>query len=179
MKRIWLIVATLGASVGIGSNQVPAAETVVIDLTQWTPPDITKVGEDPFGELVKYGHALFTDTPNEIGPDVSDAAKRFAGNNLACQNCLASNRPGGTGQHRPIAGAWIGRKRAMPLRSRQAPLASASDSLRKRPVMLFPAVHESALRQFVATHQIGRYCTQSGHIESRLVAIEEAIAVQV
>jgi len=45
--------------------------------------------------------------------------------------------------------------------------------------MLFPAVHESALRQFVATHQIGRYCTQSGHIESRLVAIEEAIAVQV
>src|SRR5262249_45097774 len=73
--------------VWIGSNQMSAAETVAIDLTQWTPPDISKVGEDPFGDLVKYGHALFTDTPNEIGPEVSDAAKRFAGNNLACQNC--------------------------------------------------------------------------------------------
>jgi thiosulfate dehydrogenase len=104
MKRIWLIVATLSASVGIGSNQVPAAEAVVIDLTQWTPPDISKVGEDPFGELVKYGHALFTDTPNEIGPEVSDAAKRFAGNNLTCQNC---HLQGGTKPYAmPLTGVW-------------------------------------------------------------------------
>ena len=71
----------------------------------------------------------------------------------------------------------------MRLRSRQAPLASASDSLRKRPVIPFPGVHESAcsaLRQCVATHPIGRYRTQSGHIESGLASvIEEAIAVQV
>ena len=71
----------------------------------------------------------------------------------------------------------------MRLRSRQAPLASASDSLRKRPVTPFPAVRESAcgaLRQFVATHQIGRHRTQSGHIESGLASvIEEAIAARV
>jgi thiosulfate dehydrogenase len=104
MKRIWLIVATLGASVGIGSNQVPAAETVAIDLTQWTTPDISKVGQDPFGELVKYGHALFTDTPNEIGPQVSDVAKRFAGNNLTCQNChlKAGTQP----YAMPMTGVW-------------------------------------------------------------------------
>src|SRR5262249_3780876 len=104
MKHSWLIVAALGASVWIGSNQVPAAETVAIDLTQWTSPDISKVGEDPFGELVKYGHALFTDTPNEIGPDVSDAAKRFAGNNLACQNChlKAGTQP----YAMPMTGVW-------------------------------------------------------------------------
>lgn len=92
MKRTWLIVATLGVSVWTGSNQLPAAEAVVIDLTQWTPPDISKVGEDPFGELVKYGHALFTDTPNEIGPEVSDAAKRFAGNNLSCSKLPSEGR---------------------------------------------------------------------------------------
>ena len=71
----------------------------------------------------------------------------------------------------------------MRLRSRQAPLASASDSLRKRPVTPLPAVHESAcgaLRQFVATHQIGRYRTQSGHIETGLASvIEEGIAARV
>src|SRR5262245_66216822 len=77
MKPIWLIVATLGASVWIGSNQMSAAETVVIDLTQWTPPDISKVGEDPFGELVKYGHALLTDTTHEIRHDVSYSTNRL------------------------------------------------------------------------------------------------------
>jgi thiosulfate dehydrogenase len=65
----------------------PAAEPIKIDLTQWTPPDIAMVGDDPFGKLVKYGHALFADTANEIGPAVSDPGMRFAGNNLACQNC--------------------------------------------------------------------------------------------
>src|SRR5262249_3518031 len=81
------LVALLVAGVCIGSNKTSLAEPVTIDLTHWTPPDIGTVGDDPFGNLVKYGHGLFTDTPNEIGPGVSDTAKRFAGNNLACQNC--------------------------------------------------------------------------------------------
>jgi thiosulfate dehydrogenase len=84
-KRIRLLVVMLLAGVATGSSQ--AAEPVTIDLTQWKPPDLGKVGEDPFGKLVKYGHALFTNTANEIGPSVSDTAKRLAGNNLACQNC--------------------------------------------------------------------------------------------
>jgi hypothetical protein len=48
------------------------AETVAIDLTRWTPPDISTVGDDPFGKLVKYGHRLFTNAANEIGPAVSE-----------------------------------------------------------------------------------------------------------
>jgi hypothetical protein len=59
MKRIWLMVATLGAGVLMAGNQIPAAEPVAIDLTQWTPPDFSTVGDDPFGKLVKYGYALF------------------------------------------------------------------------------------------------------------------------
>jgi thiosulfate dehydrogenase len=75
-----------------------------IDLTLWTPPDITAVADDPFGELVKYGYALFTDTANEIGPTVSDPARRFAGNNLACQNC---HLRGGTQPYAmPLVGVW-------------------------------------------------------------------------
>jgi thiosulfate dehydrogenase len=85
MKRIWLVVAALSADLLFGGN--PRAEVSTIDLTQWPPPDIGMLGDDPFGKLVKYGHELFTDTANEIGPAVSDPAKRLAGNNLACANC--------------------------------------------------------------------------------------------
>jgi len=104
MKRIWLMAATLGGGVMIACNQVPAAEPAAIDLTQWTPPEIGTVGDDPFGKLVKYGHALFTDTANEIGPAVSNAAKRFTGNNLTCQNChlQAGTQP----YAMPMVGVW-------------------------------------------------------------------------
>src|SRR6478672_6300214 len=64
-----------------------AAEPTKVDLTKWTAPDIATVGDDPFGKLVKYGHALVSDTANQIGPNAVDPAKRFAGNNLNCQSC--------------------------------------------------------------------------------------------
>jgi thiosulfate dehydrogenase len=104
MKRTWSIFATLGAGFLIAGSQPPRAETVVIDLTRWTPPNINTVGDDPFGKLVKYGHELFTDTANKIGPAVSDGSKRLAGNNLACGNChlQAGTQP----YAMPMIGVW-------------------------------------------------------------------------
>ena len=81
-----------------------AAEGIDIDLTHWTPPDIATAGDDPFGELVKYGHALFTDTADEVGPMVQDPGKRFAGNNLACENCHLSG--GAQPYAMPLMGIW-------------------------------------------------------------------------
>jgi thiosulfate dehydrogenase len=104
MNHIWLIAAVLVAGVWSRSNEIPAAEPVVIDLTKWNPPDIGTVADDPFGTLVKYGRALFTDTANEIGPAVADAAKRFAGNNLACQNCHL--QAGAQPYAMPMTGVW-------------------------------------------------------------------------
>jgi hypothetical protein len=72
----------------------------VIDLTRWTPPDISTVGDDPFGKLVKYGHRPFTNAANEIGPAVSDAPKRLAGNNLAC------GKPSPAGRHAALCHAY-------------------------------------------------------------------------
>jgi len=54
---------------------------------QWTVPDIDKLPADPWGKLVRFGRALTAETYAVIGPEVADPAKRFAGNNLACQNC--------------------------------------------------------------------------------------------
>ena len=104
MKRIWLVVAALNAGLLLGGHQMPRAEPGMIDLAQWTPPDIGMLGDDPFGKLVKYGHALFTDTANEIGPAVPDPAKRLAGNNLACANCHL--RAGTQPYAMPLMGVW-------------------------------------------------------------------------
>jgi len=103
MKGIWFVVAALSAGLLLGGNQ-PRAAPGTIDLTQWPPPDIGMLGDDPFGKLVKYGHKLFTDTANEIGPAVSDPAKRLAGNNLACENCHL--RAGTQPYAMPLVGVW-------------------------------------------------------------------------
>ena len=93
MKCIWLVVAALSTGLLLGSNQTLHAEQNTIDLSRWTPPDIGVVGDDPFSKPVKYGHKLFTETANELGPSVPDPAKRLAGNNLACENCHCGNWP--------------------------------------------------------------------------------------
>jgi thiosulfate dehydrogenase len=104
MKRIWLVVSGLSTVLLLGSNLAPHAEQDTIDLSQWTPPDISVVGDDPFGKLVKYGHKLFIDTANEVGPSVPDPADRLAGNNLACQNCHL--RAGTQPYAMPMTGVW-------------------------------------------------------------------------
>jgi thiosulfate dehydrogenase len=54
--------------------------------------------------LIVYGHELVTQTFAEVGPEVHDPTRRFAGNNLACQNCHLN---GGTNPHAlPLAGAY-------------------------------------------------------------------------
>jgi thiosulfate dehydrogenase len=106
MKRAAFIslVATLWSATLLTPRELSAIEPVWVDLTQWTSPDIASVGDDPFGTLVKYGHALLTDTANEIGPTVSDATRRFSGNNLTCQNChlQAGTQP----YAMPLIGIW-------------------------------------------------------------------------
>src|SRR6516225_2922383 len=104
MKHVWPLVAALSIGLLLVGNQTCRGEQVSIDLTQWTPPDIGTVSEDPFGQLIRYGRNLFTDTANEIGPSVPDPAKRLAGNNLACQNCHlhAGTQP----YAMPLTGVW-------------------------------------------------------------------------
>jgi thiosulfate dehydrogenase len=106
MKQIAFVafVALLAsASLVTASNSV-AGDGAKVDLTKWTAPDIESVGNDPFGQLVKYGHALVSDTANQIGPNAADPAKRFSGNNLNCQSChlQAGTQP----YAMPLTGIW-------------------------------------------------------------------------
>ncbi len=50
-------------------------------------PEIGALPDDANGRLVRRGRDLVTATYAHVGPEVSDPAKRFAGNNLACTNC--------------------------------------------------------------------------------------------
>lgn len=83
---------------------VSAQDIATVDLTKRPAPDIRKVGDDAFGRLVKYGHALVTDTANQIGPAAADPARRLAGNNLTCQNCHLQG--GAQPYAMPLIGVW-------------------------------------------------------------------------
>ena len=57
--------------------------------TNWyaAVPDVAKLGKGPENDLIRYGKELIVNTPRHIGKDATDPAMRYAGNNLACQNC--------------------------------------------------------------------------------------------
>jgi thiosulfate dehydrogenase len=55
--------------------------------TIWTVPEIGALPDTDYGRQVRRGRDLITATYAHIGPEVSDPAKRYAGNNLACGNC--------------------------------------------------------------------------------------------
>ena len=98
------LLAVLAAVNMTTSRGVPAAEVAQIKLTEWPSPDISTVGDDAFGQLVKYGYALMTDTANQIGPAVADPAQRYSGNNLTCQNCHL--KAGAQPYAMPLVGVW-------------------------------------------------------------------------
>ena len=62
-------------------------------FTPWTMPEVSALPRDARGELIREGRDMMLATYAHVGPDVADAAKRYAGNNLACTNCHLS---GGT-----------------------------------------------------------------------------------
>ena len=93
-------------ALGALPRQLPvrAEEMPKIDLSTREPPDLRSVGDDAVGRMVKYGYALLTDTAKEIGPAAADAAKRYAGNNLTCQNCHL--QAGMQAYAMPLIGVW-------------------------------------------------------------------------
>jgi thiosulfate dehydrogenase len=97
-------VAAFLLAAGVAGLDATAAGPPRVDLAAWSPPQIDAVGDDPLGRMIRYGHALMVDTPGQIGPAAPDPAKRYAGNNLTCQNCHL--RAGTTPYAMPLIGVW-------------------------------------------------------------------------
>jgi thiosulfate dehydrogenase len=100
---VFCVAAAGAAGFAVTAAELPQAIAPPVDLTVWTPPPIDSAGDDPFGRLVRHGHALMVDTPR-IGPAAADPAKRYAGNNLTCQNCHL--RAGTQPYAIPLTGVW-------------------------------------------------------------------------
>jgi thiosulfate dehydrogenase len=67
--------------------EVSGAQPRPQDAAPWTVPEIGALPRDAYGLQVREGRDLITATYAYIGPNVSDASKHYAGNNLACSNC--------------------------------------------------------------------------------------------
>ncbi len=79
-----------------------AVPTPAVNLVGRPVPDIDSLPEGPYRALVVQGHELSTRTFAVIGPEVKNARKRYAGNNLACTSCHQS------GGAKPFAIPWVG-----------------------------------------------------------------------
>ncbi|GAA0569285.1 c-type cytochrome [Caenispirillum bisanense] len=76
--------ATAAATLGLSTTALPA---FAAEPAAWTVPDVDSLPNDVYGDFVRRGRTLFTETYAHIGPEVADPEKRFAGNNLACGSC--------------------------------------------------------------------------------------------
>jgi thiosulfate dehydrogenase len=73
---------TAAAVAHVSGAQVGSQKTAI-----WTVPEVSALPHDPHGLQVRDGRDLVKATYAYIGPNVADASKRYAGNNLACANC--------------------------------------------------------------------------------------------
>jgi len=96
-----LLTAGAAAQNPTGSAASPAA-AVVPATKDWQAPDISKLPDDKYGQMVRQGKALMEETYKYIGPEVGDVKKRYAGNNLACVSCHVES--GG----RKFGNPWVG-----------------------------------------------------------------------
>jgi thiosulfate dehydrogenase len=81
-NKIWaLACAAVLCGVVVGF-QAPAAQDAWPEPAN---PDTLPAG--PYKDTVLYGQKLFVETYAAVGPEVSNPTMRYAGNNLACENC--------------------------------------------------------------------------------------------
>jgi thiosulfate dehydrogenase len=53
----------------------------------WKVPHVDKLADNAWGKIVAFGRELTIATYAHLGPEAADPSKRFAGNNMSCQNC--------------------------------------------------------------------------------------------
>ena len=90
----------------------------------WQAPDINKLPDDKYGQMVRQGKGLMEETYKHIGPEVKDELKRYAGNNLACTSCHVDS--GG----RKFGNPWVGTFTSFPqYRGREDAVSSTEERI--------------------------------------------------
>ncbi len=93
--------AILALLVVVGCLAVTSART---PAASWPTPNVDALPPGAWKDTVLYGRTIFSETFQIIGPEVANPSMRYAGNNLACQNC---HLQGGTQQYGlPMIGVY-------------------------------------------------------------------------
>lgn len=92
----------LSKLIGLALGYALAAGASAQAISDWRAPDIEKLPNDKYGQMVRKGRLLMEQTYKYIGPEVQDPAMRYAGNNLACVTCHVD---AGT---RKFGNPWVG-----------------------------------------------------------------------
>lgn len=99
----WVLIAAAGAL--HAQAPAPASGFAIRPVEAY---DVSKLPDDHYGRLVKYGKELTDRTFAYIGPEVKDAKMRYAGNNLACASCHQA------GATKKFAMPWVGAHATFP-----------------------------------------------------------------
>lgn len=81
-KALIVVMAVLAAGAGLGAGYLLWGIP-----THWYAVDLSRLGKGTQSDLIRYGRELIVNTPRYIGKNATDPAMRYAGNDLACQNC--------------------------------------------------------------------------------------------
>ena len=104
-----LVVGALMTISAFAQSPAPSAPASAAAMApsqkDWQAPDISKLPDDKYGQLVRHGKALMEQTYKHIGPEVTDLKKRYAGNNLACTSCHID--AGGRKFGNPFVGTFV------------------------------------------------------------------------
>lgn len=99
-KRILLLsTLTLLPAAALMAKDVPHASAITnpIKVAPFQPPDESKMPEGEFGDMVRLGQKVFSDTGRH--------AAKFVGNGLACANCHLD--AGRLANSAPLWAAWV------------------------------------------------------------------------
>lgn len=82
-----LAAGALHAQTPAPASKQGGAAPAIFSMRPAAAYDVSKLPDDHYGRLVRYGKELTDRTFAYIGPEVKDQKMRFAGNNLACASC--------------------------------------------------------------------------------------------
>ena len=78
-----MVLLVLAGAAGLGAGYVLWNQNDI----NWYAVDIDKLGPGSHNDLIRYGRDLVVNTARHIGKNATNPALRYAGNDLACQNC--------------------------------------------------------------------------------------------
>ncbi len=99
IKQILLLISTILAAVTANADNAERAEALskAIAVKPYLPPGEDKMPDTPFGEMVRLGKDIFTDTGKH--------AEEYVGNGLSCSNCHLD--AGRLANSAPLWAAWV------------------------------------------------------------------------